>query len=143
MKGEAPTADITRARADVHKLALAHVSGSARKDEPMRHTHHKTRGTRTIRHTTAIPQAQAQSRPPINAMTSQELRAWISATRAALQQKIARERAYLDRRAARGSYTPTDQAYEADQLLEADLVALLNAFEQHVAGLEPEGGTGR
>jgi hypothetical protein len=76
-------------------------------------------------------------------MTPHELRSWIAATRTALQQKMARERAYLDRRAARGTYTPTDQAYEADQLLEADLVALLDEFEQHVTDLEPEGGVGR
>ena len=143
MKGEAPTADITRALADVQKLALAHMSECARKDEPMRQTHNKTRGTPTSRHTTTIPRVQAQSRPPINTMTPQELRAWIAATRTALQQKMARERAYLDRRAARGMSTPTDQAYEADQLLEADLIALLDEFEQHVANLEPEGGSSR
>ena len=43
---------------------------------------------------------------------------------------MARERAYLDRRAARGTYTPTDEAYTADQLLEADLLAMLDEFEQ-------------
>jgi hypothetical protein len=99
----------------------------------------KTGGTRTSRRitTTPRPQAQAQSRPPINAMTPHELRAWITTTRTALQQKMARERAYLDRRAARGTYTPTDQAYEADQFLEADLLALLDEFEQHVMDREP------
>jgi hypothetical protein len=103
----------------------------------------KTGGTRTGHRTTTTPRPQAQSRPPINAMTSHQLRAWITATRTALQQKMARERAYLDRRAARGTYTPTDQAYEADQLLEADLVALLDEFEQHVAGMERDGGFSR
>ena len=103
----------------------------------------KTGGTHTSRRTITTPRPQAQSRPPINAMTPHELRAWIAATRTALQQKMAREQAYLDRRAARGTYTPTDQAYEADQLLEADLVALLDEFEQHVADMEPEGGVGR
>jgi hypothetical protein len=99
----------------------------------------KTRGTHSSRRATTAPpgQMQVQSRPPINAMTPHELRAWIAATRTALQQKMARERAYLDRRAARGTYTPTDQAYEADQLLEADLVALLDEFEQHVMDMEP------
>jgi hypothetical protein len=107
-------------------------------------THHKTRRTATgHRSTTTRRPVQAQGRPPINTMTPQELRSWIAATRTALQQKMARERAYLNRRAARGTYTPTDQAYEADQLLEADLVALLDEFEQHVADLEPEGGIGR
>ena len=107
--------------------------------------HKKTSGTRTGRRTTTTPQVQvhAQSRPPINAMAPHELRTWIAATRTALHQKMARERAYLDRRAARGTYTPTDQAYEADQLLEADLVALLDEFEQHVTDMEPDGGFSR
>lgn len=78
---------------------------------------------------TLAPQIKA-ARPPINAMTPDELCAWICSTRAALQKKMARERAYLDRRAARGTYTPTDEAYEADQLLEADLLAMLDEFEQ-------------
>src|SRR5260370_41040903 len=76
------------------------------------------------------PSTSQAARPPINAMTPDELRAWIGSTRAALQKKMARERAYLDRRAARGTYTPTDEAYEADQLLEADLLAMLDEFEQ-------------
>src|SRR5258708_6723346 len=94
----------------------------------MRQADHKTRGTRTGRRTTmpSQPQAQALRRPPINAMTPNKLCTWIAATRTALQQKMARERIYLDRRAARGTYTPTDQAYEADQLLEADLLAMLD-----------------
>lgn len=66
------------------------------------------------------------SRPAIDAMTPDDLRVWIGSTRAALQKKMARERAYLDRRAARGTCTPTDEAFEADQLLEADLLAMLN-----------------
>jgi hypothetical protein len=70
-------------------------------------TRKKTGGTPT-RHRTTTPRPQAQSRPPINTMTPQELRAWIATTRTALQQKMARERAYLDRRAIRGTYTPTD-----------------------------------
>jgi hypothetical protein len=72
-------------------------------------------------------------------MTPGELRTWIVVTRAALQKKMAREHAYLDRRAARGTFTPTDEAYEADQVLEADLMALLDEFEQHVAGLSHRG----
>jgi len=69
-------------------------------------------------------------------MTLDELRAWIGSTRSALQKKMARERAYLDRRAARGTYTPTDEAYAADQLLEADLLAMLDEFEQLASGIE-------
>ena len=91
------------------------------------------RSTRTRRRTpTRTPRSQpaAHSRSPINQMTPDELRAWIGSTRAALQKKMARERAYLDRRAARGTHTPTDEAYESDQLLEADLLAMLDEFEQ-------------
>jgi hypothetical protein len=65
-------------------------------------------------------------RPLINQMSDDALHAWISTTRLSLQQKMTRERAYLDRRAARGTYTPTDDAYEADQELLADLLALLD-----------------
>jgi hypothetical protein len=76
------------------------------------------------------------SRPALNEMTPGELRAWIGSTRAALERKKARERAYLDRRALRGTYTPTDEDYEADQLLEADLLDMLTEFERHVAHME-------
>jgi hypothetical protein len=65
-------------------------------------------------------------------MTPLEIHAWIQTRRAALQKKMQRERAYLDRRAARGIHTPTDEAYEQDQQLEAELLALLDALEDHV-----------
>jgi hypothetical protein len=65
-------------------------------------------------------------------MSPEELRDWIGTTREALQQKMQRERAYLARRAARGVRTPTDEAYEADLLLEADLLAMLDELEQVV-----------
>ncbi len=77
------------------------------------------------------------ARPPLGAMTPDELRAWIGRTRAALERKQARERAYLDRRASRGVHTPTDEAYEADQLLETDLLDMLNEFERVVALMHP------
>ncbi len=35
-----------------------------------------------------------------------------------------------DRRAKRGTHTPTDDAYEADQVLEEELVALLDEVLQ-------------
>ena len=79
-----------------------------------------------------LPPARA-ARPPLSAMTPDELRAWIGRTRTALERKKARERAYLDRRAARGTRTPTDESYEADQLLEADLLDMLNELECFVA----------
>jgi len=65
-------------------------------------------------------------------MTPDEIRAWIRSTRAALRRKMQRERAYLDRRARRGRPTPTDEAYEQDQLLEADLLAMLDEMEARV-----------
>jgi hypothetical protein len=68
-------------------------------------------------------------RKPFNKMTSDEVHIWIRSTRAALQKKQQRERTYLNRRAARGTYTPTDEAYEQDQLLEADLLAMLDEME--------------
>jgi hypothetical protein len=71
----------------------------------------------------------APQRKQINEMTRDEMRAWIRATRTALQKKMQREQAYLDRRALRGTYTPTDEAYEQDQRLEADLLAILNEME--------------
>lgn len=67
---------------------------------------------------------------PLDQMAPDDLRAWIQRTRAALQQKMQREQAYLARRASRGVRTPTDEAYEADLLLEADLLAMLDEMEQ-------------
>ena len=81
-----------------------------------------------------IPPAQ----PPQQAgkrwedMTPQEALAHIGTIRARLVAKQTRERAYLDRRAARGTHTPTDDVYEADQELETDLLALLDGLEQAV-----------
>jgi hypothetical protein len=54
---------------------------------------------------------------------------WIAGVRHRLISKMQRERAYLERRAKRGVQTPTDDAYEADQLLEAELLRLLDAME--------------
>lgn len=99
---------------------------TARSRQQASHSRRKRPSTRSTR----------PVRPPLEQMTPGELRTWIVVTRSALQQKMARERAYLDRRAARGTFTPTDEAYQADQLLEADLVALLEEFEQHVARMD-------
>ena len=77
------------------------------------------------------------ARPKLDAMTPDELRAWIQRTRALLRTKKQRERSYLDRRAARGTHTPTDDAYEADQLLEADLLAVLDEMECALHAREP------
>ncbi len=98
----------------------------------MRQQH--TRGARPSPLQIAPPgNTPSAARPAIDAMTPDELRAWNGSTRAALQKKMARERAYLDYRARRGTSTPTDEAYEADQLLEADLLDMLDEFERHVA----------
>jgi hypothetical protein len=67
---------------------------------------------------------------PMTAMTREEAQTWITGIRTRLLRKQERERAYLDRRAARGTHTPTDEAYEADQLLENDLVAILDDLLQ-------------
>jgi hypothetical protein len=89
-----------------------------------------------MRQTQQRQQARAATpkRPLIHQMTDEELRTWIRTTRAALQKKLARERAYLARRAARGTHTPTDDAYDADQPLLADLIALLDEMEASLAG---------
>jgi len=63
------------------------------------------------------------------------MQVWIRQKRDALHQKMQRERAYLTRRAIRGIHTATDDAYEADQLLEADLLTLLETFDQHLSSL--------
>ena len=76
---------------------------------------------------TAAPQ-----RPPLSAMTPGQARAWLGSMRERLEKKMVRERAYLDRRAARGTHTPTDDAYAEDQRLETELIDLLNEVVQHV-----------
>jgi hypothetical protein len=90
------------------------------------------------RHTTQthMPQRPAP-RKPLSAMNLDEQRAWIGTTRTALMRKMQRERAYLDRRAARGTYTPTEEAHEADQILEADLLALLDELARAVREVAP------
>lgn len=65
-------------------------------------------------------------RKPFDLMTPEEGQRWLEGLRDQLACKQRRERAYLDRRAARGTHTPTDEAYEADQVLEDDLLALLD-----------------
>jgi len=63
-------------------------------------------------------------------MSEDEARAWVQELASRLRKKQARERAYLDRRRARGTHTPTDEAYEADQELENDLLEVLSALEK-------------
>ncbi len=73
---------------------------------------------------------------PFTKMSRQEAYQWIEGLRARLLAKKARERAYLDRRASRGTYTPTDDAYEADQILEEEILLVL---EDLANGLREEG----
>lgn len=84
--------------------------------------------------------AQHTTRLPLHEMEPGVLHAWIQNTRARLTRKMVRERAYLARRAARGTHTPTDEAYEDDQVLEADLLALLDEMEQMLALLLTQEG---
>jgi phosphoenolpyruvate carboxylase len=58
-------------------------------------------------------------------LSEEETRAWVKELIERLKKKQVRERAYLDRRKARGVHTPTDEAYESDQELEDDLLAIL------------------
>lgn len=55
-----------------------------------------------------------------------------------LTRKLARERAYLDRRARRGIHTPTDEVLEDDQRQQE---ALLQAIRQALACAPPAGAS--
>ena len=72
---------------------------------------------------------------PLTDLSPEEMQVWIRQKRDALQQKVQRERAYLARRATHGIHTATDDAFEADQLLEADLLALLDLLEENLRHL--------
>jgi hypothetical protein len=69
-------------------------------------------------------------RKSLEDMSEDEARAWVHELAVRLQLKQARERNYLERRKARGVHTPTDEAYEADQDLENDLLAILEHLER-------------
>jgi hypothetical protein len=69
---------------------------------------------------------------PLTDLSPDEALAWIQDLKKRLSQKMQRERNYLDRRAARGTHTPTDDAYEADQVLEQEIMGLLEAVEQNI-----------
>ncbi|GHO94814.1 hypothetical protein KSF_048620 [Reticulibacter mediterranei] len=64
----------------------------------------------------------------LDTMTVEEGIAWLMGMKERLTSKQQRERRYLDRRAARGTQTPTDDAYEQDQVLESELLALLEGL---------------
>lgn len=65
-------------------------------------------------------------------MDPNEALAYTQDLRQRLEAKQRRERAYLDRRAQRGTHTPTDDAYEADQLLESEILAILDHIIQGI-----------
>jgi hypothetical protein len=69
---------------------------------------------------------------PLRELTPDEALAWIEDLKNRLSQKMQRERNYLDRRSARGTHTTTDDAYEADQVLEQEIMGLLEAVEQNI-----------
>jgi hypothetical protein len=65
-------------------------------------------------------------------MTPQEGLTWITSLRDRLVRKQQRERAYLDRRAGRFTHTPTDEAYENDQVLESELLTFLDEIAERL-----------
>ncbi|HEY4385865.1 MAG TPA: hypothetical protein VGN34_15520, partial [Ktedonobacteraceae bacterium] len=70
----------------------------------------------------------SKASPPrkhIEDMDPQEACQYLEDLRVRLLAKQQRERAYLGRRAARGTHTPTDDAYEQDQVLEDELLEVL------------------
>jgi hypothetical protein len=81
------------------------------------------------RATIPVNQGTLTYHKPFADMSPDEARTWIQGVRDRLMSKMQRERAYLDRRAGRGTRTPTDDAYEQDQQLEAELLGLLDELE--------------
>jgi len=75
----------------------------------------------------------AYPRKPFADMSVDEIQVWLKQTREYLQQKMQREQAYLDRRGAQGIRTPTDEVYQRDLELEADLLRFLDELEQNVS----------
>ena len=92
---------------------------------------------RQLVHSSSAP---ASSMASLAALPLADQLAWIADRRAKLREKQDRERAYLDRRAARGTHTPTDEAYEADALLENDLFEALDLLEAYLQGGAPPPG---
>ncbi|HEU5380761.1 MAG TPA: hypothetical protein VFV38_35505 [Ktedonobacteraceae bacterium] len=70
-----------------------------------------------------------QAAAPLATLALADQLAWIADRRVRLQQKQQRERRYLNGRAARGIHTSTDEEYEADALLEHDLLEALDLLE--------------
>ena len=62
----------------------------------------------------------------LGAMSRKERVSYLESLADRLDRKQAREKAYLERRAKKGVRTLTDEAYEGDQQLENELLALLH-----------------
>ena len=69
------------------------------------------------------------------ALSPEELLAWLKQTRAKLAMKYAQERNYLDRRAKRGTHTYTDIQMEEDQVM---LLELIRFLEEGIGAAERE-----
>jgi hypothetical protein len=81
---------------------------------------------RTKTQHTSPPRGALSYQKSLVDLSHEETLVWLQNVRERLELKMQRERAYLDRRAARGTHTPTDDVYEADQVLEAELLAILD-----------------
>lgn len=75
-----------------------------------------------------------QAAAPLATLALADQLAWIADRRAKVQQKQQRERRYLNGRAARGIHTSTDEDYEADALLERDLLEALDLLATCLQG---------
>jgi hypothetical protein len=96
----------------------------------------KKRVTKAVQH--PMRQGTLTYHKSLSAMTPKEGLIYLQGLRARLVAKQQRERAYLSRRAARGTYAPTDEAYEADQVLESELLDLLDEALNELAPLAEE-----
>lgn len=86
--------------------------------------------------TYTAPQPSLVYHKPLDKMTSDEARVWLRGVHERLTRKMHRERSYLDYRASRGRHTPTDEAYEADLVLEQELLSLIENLLQGFADNE-------
>lgn len=98
----------------------------------------KKRQRSTSRTSTASPTSQPSLvyHKPLDKMTPDEARVWLQGVHERLTRKMQRERSYLDYRASRGRHTPTDEAYEADLVLEQELLSLIENLLQGFADNE-------
>lgn len=86
--------------------------------------------------TYTAPQPSLVYHKPLDKMTPDEATVWLRGVHERLTRKMQRERSYLAHRAARGTHTPTDDAYEADLVLEQELLSLLENLLQGFADHE-------